>query len=105
MEKLSDINKLIEDYRTEAELINRNQALLAWEVTPFNKLSEIVTAKDPYEKLWNTAWQFYSSCEQWVNGSFRGLNAEAIGDDVGLGESLLCHLFISLGTKHVANTA
>ena len=105
VEKLSDINKLIEEYRTEADLINRNQALLAWEVTPFNKLSEIVTAKDPYEKLWNTAWQFYNSCEQWINGSFRGLNAEAIGDEVRSTGSLLCHLVISLGTKHVAHTA
>jgi dynein heavy chain, axonemal len=105
VEKLSDINKLIEEYRTEAELINRNQALLAWEVTPFNKLTEIVTAKDPYEKLWNTAWQFFNSCEQWVNGSFRGLNAEAIGDEVCLPASPLCHILFSLGTKHVANIA
>ena len=82
VEKLSDINRLIEEYKAEAELINRNQNLLGWEVTPFTKLNEIVTAKDPYEKLWNTAWSFYTSCEQWLNGPFRGLNAEAIGDEV-----------------------
>ena len=105
VEKLSDINRLIEEYRAEADLINRNQALLAWEVTPFTKLAEIVVAKDPYEKLWNTAWQFYNSCEQWINGPFLGLNAEAIGDEVCSKESLLGHLFASLGTKHVANTA
>lgn len=82
VEKLNDINRLIEEYRAEADTINRNQALLAWEVTPFQKLVEIVAAKDPYEKLWNTAWQFYTSSEQWKNGPFRGLNAESIGDEV-----------------------
>jgi dynein heavy chain, axonemal len=82
VEKLSDINKLIDEYKLEAELINRDQTLLAWEVTIFTKLSEIITAKDPYEKLWTTAWQFYSSYEQWVNGPFQGLNAEVIADEV-----------------------
>lgn len=83
VEKLADINKLLEEYRLEGDTINRDQSLLAWEVTPFPKLQEIMTAKDPYEKLWNTAWQFYTSYEQWMNGSFRGLNAESITDEVG----------------------
>lgn len=82
VEKLADINKLVEEYKLEADQINRDQTLLAWEVTPFPKLQEIMTAKDPYEKLWNTAWQFYTSFEQWMNGSFTGLNAEAISDEV-----------------------
>jgi dynein heavy chain len=84
VEKLSDINKLVEEYKLEAEQINRDQTLLAWEVTSFPKLQEIMTAKDPYEKLWNTAWQFYTSYEQWMNGPFQGLNAEAISDEVCL---------------------
>jgi dynein heavy chain len=82
VEKLSDINKLVEEYKLEAEQINRDETLLAWEVTPFPKLHEIMTAKDPYEKLWNTAWHFYTSHEQWMNGAFKGLNAEEISDEV-----------------------
>ncbi len=82
VEKLADINKLVEEYKIEGDLINRDQTLLGWEVTSFPKLHEIMTAKDPYEKLWNTAWQFYTSYEQWMNGPFRNLNAEAIGDEV-----------------------
>lgn len=82
VEKLSDINKLVEEYRLEAEQINRDQSLLGWEVTPFPKLQEITAAKDPYEKLWNTAFQFYTSFERWMNGPFQGLNAETISDDV-----------------------
>jgi dynein heavy chain len=82
VEKLADINKLVEEYKLEAEQINRDQTLLAWEVTPFPKLQEIIVAKDPYEKLWNTAWQFYTSYEQWMNGPFLGLNAEVLSDDV-----------------------
>ncbi|CAF3510924.1 unnamed protein product [Rotaria socialis] len=82
VEKLADINKLVEEYRAQGELINRDQALLAWEVTPFPKLQEIMAAKDPYEKLWNTAWQFYTSYERWMNGPFLGLNAETINDEV-----------------------
>ncbi|CAF4857009.1 unnamed protein product, partial [Rotaria socialis] len=42
VEKLADINKLVEEYRAQGELINRDQALLAWEVTPFPKLQEIM---------------------------------------------------------------
>jgi dynein heavy chain len=82
VEKLDDINKLLEEYKIEGDIINRDQTLLAWEVTPFPKINEIVAAKDPYEKLWNTAWQFYNSYEKWMNGSFQGLNAEAISDEV-----------------------
>jgi dynein heavy chain len=82
VEKLADINRLVDEYKHEADQINRDQALLIWEITPFPKLQEIVAAKDPYEKLWNTAWQFYTSFEQWMNGSFQGLNAEAISDEV-----------------------
>ncbi len=82
VEKLADINKLVDEYKFEAEQINRDQTLLAWEITLFPKLQEIMTAKDPYEKLWNTAWQFYTSFEQWMNGPFQGLNAEAISDEV-----------------------
>jgi dynein heavy chain len=83
VEKLADINKLVEEYKLEADQINRDQTLLAWEVTPFPKLQEIMTAKDPYEKLWNTAW-FYTSYEQWMNGPFQNLNAETISDEVSL---------------------
>ena len=82
VEKLADINRLLEEYKLEAEQINRDQALLGWEVVPFTKLQELTAAKDPYEKLWNTAWQFNTSYEQWMNGAFLGLNAEAIGDEV-----------------------
>lgn len=82
VEKLADTNKLVEEYKAEAEIINRDQSLLGWEVTPFPKLQEIIAAKDPYEKLWNTAWQFYNSFEQWMNGPFKGLNAETISEDV-----------------------
>ena len=82
VEKLADINRLIDEYKLENDTINRNQSLLGWEVTIFQKLIDIVSAKDPYEKLWNTAWQFYTSSEQWINGPFRGLNAEAINDEV-----------------------
>jgi len=92
VEKLTDINKLVEEYKLEADQINRDQTLLAWEVTPFPKLQEIMTAKDPYEKLWNTAWQFYTSFEQWMNGSFQGLNAEAISDEV-CGKSSYTHYY------------
>ncbi|CAF4055950.1 unnamed protein product, partial [Adineta steineri] len=82
VEKLADINKLVEEYKSEAEQINRDQSLLGWDITPFPKLQEIIAAKDPYEKLWNTAWQFYTSYEQWMNGAFLGLNAELISDEV-----------------------
>ncbi|CAF0750041.1 unnamed protein product [Didymodactylos carnosus] len=83
VEKLADINKLLDEYKNEGEQINREQQLLGWEVIPFPKLQEIVVIKDPYEKLWNTAWQFHISFEQWMNGPFQGLNAENISDEVG----------------------
>ena len=108
VEKLSDINKLVDEYKLEAEQINRDQTLLNWEVTPFPKLQDIITAKDPYEKLWNTAWQFYTSYEQWMNGAFQGLNAEAIGDEVRRSNAsekdrrFLCE---NLGSKYVAYSA
>ena len=104
VEKLSEINRLVEEYRAEADLINRNQGLLGWDVTPFTKLAEISVAKDPYEKLWTTAWQWQNASEQWLNGSFRGLNAEMISDEVGPSRQSLASIQSRrLGSKHVAN--
>ena len=82
VEKLAEISRLGNEYKAEADIINRDQNLLRWDVTPFPKMAEIMATKDPYEKLWTTAWQFHTSHEQWMNGSFINLNAETISDEV-----------------------
>ncbi|XP_063587791.1 dynein axonemal heavy chain 3-like [Penaeus indicus] len=62
--------------------INEEQSLLSWEMTKFPLLQAMVAQKEPYDKLWHTTYDFHQKYEQWYNGPFAGLDAEAINEEV-----------------------
>ncbi|XP_061175178.1 dynein axonemal heavy chain 3-like [Saccostrea echinata] len=82
-EQLATINENLERAREELEQINLEEQLLEWEQSSFPNLQAMFALKEPYERLWNTAYQFHQKHEQWLNGPFQNLNSEEIESDVG----------------------
>lgn len=79
---LTEMGKLIEDYRNELEQLNREEALFGFEISQYPMLQQIITLKDPFDKLWFTFHNFQTKESQWLKGPFMGLNAEEIVEEV-----------------------
>ena len=69
VEALEKVSEALEEARKECDDINREEELFEWEMTQFPQLDAMMQAKDPYEKLWNTAHHFSVISEQWMNGN------------------------------------
>ena len=74
--------KLIEEYRSELDQLNYEEQLFKFPQSQFPMLQQIVTLKEPYEKLWFTFQSFQSKESQWLKGPFMGLNSEDITEEV-----------------------
>ncbi|XP_033740540.1 dynein heavy chain 3, axonemal-like isoform X1 [Pecten maximus] len=81
-EQLATLTTNLESARDELEGINEEERLLEWETSEFPQLKTMFTAKEPYEKLWGTAYTFHQKHEKWLTGAFQGLNAEEIETEV-----------------------
>ena len=69
MEALEKVSIALEAARVECDAINRDEQLFEWEMTPFPQLEAMIQAKDPYEKLWTTAYHFAIISEHWLYGN------------------------------------
>lgn len=67
-EQLAALDASLTAARDELEGINQEEALLEWEQSFFPQLQQMFTMKEPYEKLWNTAYAFHQKHEKWLNG-------------------------------------
>ncbi|KAK7111861.1 dynein axonemal heavy chain 3-like isoform X2 [Littorina saxatilis] len=82
VEILSRLTANLEASRDELERLNEEELLFKWDQTEFPQLNQMFQLKEPYEKLWNTAWNFHQKNEGWINGPFKALNAEEIDQEV-----------------------
>ncbi|XP_075305326.1 dynein axonemal heavy chain 3 [Odontesthes bonariensis] len=80
--KLSQITSSLEAAVSELEDINKEQTLLDGEISQFPMLQTLIADKQPYEQLWNTALNFESMSEVWMNGPFLHLDAEKISEEL-----------------------
>ncbi|BFZ17590.1 hypothetical protein BsWGS_20629 [Bradybaena similaris] len=107
VEVLSRLQKNIEAARDELDQLQDEQRLLEWEITPFPQLANIIQLKEPYDKLWRTAYNFYVKNEIWMNGPFQSLNAIEIETEVGdMWRTMykLVKTFVDQpGPRHIAN--
>ncbi|KAK6187847.1 hypothetical protein SNE40_005782 [Patella caerulea] len=81
-ENLKQLHESLETAREELDAVNEEERLLEWEQSSFPDLQLMFTMKEPYEKLWNTAYTFHQKHETWMNGAFQELNAEDIETEV-----------------------
>ena len=68
VEQLARLQAGLEQARDDLEGINEEERLLEWEQSYFPQLQTMFTLKEPYDKLWNTAWTFHQKHESWMNG-------------------------------------
>jgi len=67
-EQLATLHTNLEAARDELDGINEEERLLEWEISAFPQLNNMFTLKEPYEKLWGTAYSFQQKHEKWLNG-------------------------------------
>ncbi|CAF0812221.1 unnamed protein product [Brachionus calyciflorus] len=79
---LTEMGKQIDEFKIELEQLNKEEQLFAFELSQFPMLNQILALKDPFDKLWFTFHSFQQKENQWLKGSFMGLNAEEISEDV-----------------------
>ncbi|XP_008419893.1 dynein heavy chain 3, axonemal isoform X1 [Poecilia reticulata] len=105
---LAQITANLEAAVTDLEDINKEQSLLERDQSEFPLLQILIADKQPYEHLWNTAFNFESKSEVWLNGPFQGLDAEKISEELDtMWRTMhkLLRAFSSLhGPSSVANT-
>ena len=65
---LNDMTKIVEEYRLELEQLNREEQLFGFEQSQFPMMQQILTIKDPYDKLWSTFYNFQQKENQWLKG-------------------------------------
>ncbi|XP_053480111.1 dynein axonemal heavy chain 3-like [Ictalurus furcatus] len=82
VDKLRKITACLENASTQIEYINKEECLLERDQTQFPQLQSIISSKQPYDQLWNTALNFNTKSDIWMNGSFMELNAEQISEDL-----------------------
>lgn len=68
-ELLERLETDLQNARDELEQINKEETLLEFEQTAFPQLQAMFQAKEPYEKLWKTAYTFTQKHEKWLNGA------------------------------------
>ncbi|EDV21418.1 uncharacterized protein TRIADDRAFT_60039 [Trichoplax adhaerens] len=81
--ELNEIQEKLEELFEEKQQINREEELLGCEVkSTFPILQEIVSKKDPFDKLWKTVVTYNNNAKNWMNGSMLKLNAEQLEEQV-----------------------
>ena len=70
VEQLARLQAGLEQARDDLEGINEEERLLEWEQSMFPQLQTMFQLKEPYDKLWTTAWTFNQKHEAWMNGIY-----------------------------------
>ena len=70
VDKLNELQRLLEAATEELEGLNTEEQLLEWEPTQFPILQTMFALKTPYDSLWNTALNFHTKYELWLNGEW-----------------------------------
>ncbi|GAB1599971.1 hypothetical protein Ahia01_000274600, partial [Argonauta hians] len=82
VEHLHNLHVNLEAAQVELDEMNTEEQLLQYDISIFPMLAIMFQLKEPYEKLWYTAYNFHQKQELWMNGSFLDLDAEAIENEV-----------------------
>jgi hypothetical protein len=65
---LGEIGKTLNEYIVELEQINMEEKLFNLEISQMPMLQEIFAKKDPFDKLWNTFYNFQVKEALWLKG-------------------------------------
>ncbi|GAB1598116.1 dynein heavy chain 3, axonemal-like [Argonauta hians] len=83
---LSDIRAIesqLDDLKKEKRKINEEEILLGLEeISEFVEIQFIVTAVEPYERLWSNAVKLQTQYERWMNGPLLDVNSEEVETEI-----------------------
>ena len=68
--RLNDLQQLLEAAQDELDGLNKEEELLEWEASEFPIITAMFASKQPYDQLWNTALNFHTKYETWLNGMY-----------------------------------
>lgn len=68
----------------KSRLFNSREGLFNATITEYSELSEVSKIFEPFFDLWDSADKWFSQKEDWTNGPFLGLDAEALENSVNL---------------------
>ncbi|XP_026687539.1 dynein heavy chain 3, axonemal-like, partial [Diaphorina citri] len=71
---------LLQKDRTTARQINEEQELLKMVRTNYETVDEMLERLEPFDQLWSIILEFRESSDLWMEGPFKGLNADEIKD-------------------------
>ena len=70
-------------HKKKKAIINHEEIILeVGQTSEFTVIQEILNSKNPYDKLWEMAYNFSILHEKWMNGSLIGINSELVEKDV-----------------------
>ncbi|KAJ1569497.1 Dynein heavy chain 1, axonemal [Cladochytrium tenue] len=76
-----EVQKVIQELKECQSLVtlfNSRERLFGQEVTHYEEVAQIQKDFEPFKSLWSTAYDWVKWREQWLHGSFLGLNAEDV---------------------------
>ncbi len=81
--QLQELDKRLEQSNLEKVRINREEVMLQTGAqTPYTQIQDILTTKEPYDKLWQAAVKFHMYHDKWMNGPLQQVNAEEVEEEV-----------------------
>uniref|UniRef100_A0A3Q2QRM0 Dynein axonemal heavy chain 7 n=1 Tax=Fundulus heteroclitus TaxID=8078 RepID=A0A3Q2QRM0_FUNHE len=81
IEEMKNNVALLSQITANLEEANKEQSLLDKEQSQFPMVQTLIANKQPYEQLWNTAFNFESMSDVWLN-PFQHLDAEKISEEL-----------------------
>ena len=69
----------------QKQQVNHEEVLLnVGQVSSYPQIQELISKKEPFDKLWRTAVDFYAKYDQWMNGPLLNVNAEIVEEEVSI---------------------
>ncbi|KXS11241.1 hypothetical protein M427DRAFT_505508 [Gonapodya prolifera JEL478] len=82
VKKLKGLDAKLAELQEVIGGVNREEELLEWDKTPFEKFQRTADFLEPYKKLWETAALFQTEYARWMTGPFLDLVAEQVEESV-----------------------
>ena len=82
VEELKSLRAQLDHQSNLIEKLNVEEEIFGMEESVYGELNENIQAIQPYLTLWETADNFMTSCDSWLNSSFQKLDPEVMNEEI-----------------------
>lgn len=82
MREVSDLANRLKQLKVQADLLNRREVLVGWDITDYKMIEDLQKQLSPYVDLWEVMSQYQSSSAQWKYGPMFSFNLENVENQV-----------------------